>query len=236
MYELTQEEIEQVMANIATFNDELDNLSADLLLYEQFDGPLEQQQEKIYGMVLAIDTLFVTSLRGRAHEIYQIISSLTNNWPDISERLNNPNLNIQNDPNQVFIEANFFLNIVFNSTGPAGWNHCSFATKFLHWCNCEHFPIMDSKSRISITIFQENHNTPAEDMILPNPPQGIENIIEDYKKWIIFYSSLIADNIGFINDLQNHDTETQRNTRDELFILNSPLRIFDKYFYIKGKE
>ena len=106
-----------------------------------------------------------------------------------------------------------------------------FATKFLHWCARDHFPMVDSNARRAINSFQTRwHPRPKrKDLIAKMTPSGEDARLRDYGKVVRFYGGLIR---GLSKPQQDSLSEADATCG----VSNSLLRILDKYFWMKGRE
>ncbi len=150
----------------------------------------------------------------------QIVTIIENLCPDALEK----------SPDIVWNAAKQMLPYVLNHSANCRENY-SFATKFFHWSTRHHFPSVDSKARIAINQLQRRSN--VRPLIRKfSPAMGNLSYIQEYERWIYFYSDLIA---GLPRDQRNQlvcaDYKSQKCLEPTE---NSLLRILDKYFYYEG--
>ena len=96
----------------------------------------------------------------------------------------------------------------------------SFATKFMHWCTKEHFPIMDSAARCAISRHEDRIASEFD-------PRDPDHCLGDYRWWIHFYA-------GLLRSFGEHAEAIVQADSEKATMPNSLLRILDKYFWMKG--
>ena len=137
---------------------------------------------------------------------------------------------LENSPEDVYGVAKKILPHILNHTEKCRENY-SFATKFFHWCTRFHFPIVDSRARLAINALQTQLKVRPR-IRKSTVAMGDLTYIEEYQRWIHFYSDLIA---GLTIDQRKMLVDADRDSQNSVDKMdNSLLRILDKVFYFKG--
>jgi hypothetical protein len=137
---------------------------------------------------------------------------------------------LENSPELIWGVASRIMPHILNHTPNCRENY-SFATKFFHWSTRHHFPIVDSRARGAINAMQCEHEVrPCIWKSAVGIPKG--KYIEEYKRWIQFYSDLIRSiSAEDRKRLIEADVSSQLSKSPTK---NTLLRILDKVFYYKG--
>ncbi|PKL47791.1 MAG: hypothetical protein CVV39_05295 [Planctomycetes bacterium HGW-Planctomycetes-1] len=236
MYKLTYDELERVKKGIRKFNSNPVNLAADYSIAKQFGHILNGEICHLPGAIVLLDGFFQTGLRFQGYDsIHEIYDNLQQQWVNVQASLGNLQqlpMAIQEQDERIRL-LGLIPELVRGRRRV--WPY-SFATKFFHWCAREHFPIMDSKSRVAIHNFQITKNVRRRDLLInKGKPKGQGECIEEYKKWINFYNRFFIDNAeDTLEQIEQCDEEAQNGS--PFHIQNTLLRVLDKYFYIKGSN
>jgi len=222
--------IEEAKSIIGSVNEDTAFLASDFLVYTQAKKLTNSLNEKDMTLqVLLIDGLWATQLFREKGGVQSIIGRINNDIDKIQNTISNLSENdLSKNPDKVYKAAEEIFPIILES---GKRQHYSFTSKFFHWCTCNHFPIVDSRARKSINSFQRKHKL-THDLVLKDTAAMGMTYLEEYRRWVYFYSDLLnslseKDNIL----LRKIDIETQRNTNPEFLCEHSILRILDKVFY-----
>lgn len=235
-------DMEQVRANVGAFNMSLAHLAGDFLTHKFFHGNEFQDSGFEAVRVVLVDVLWATQVNregtlGRPEEakpLHLLCAHLRDQFAHLRatlEPLGNADL-LENNPELVCAHACAALDIIFNAEGINN-KPLSFASKFLHWLAPSHCPIIDDRaSKATRDLLPE--------LWEPVALQGIEGEgpeIRKYKRWLLFYSSLLGEvDLETRMALVKYDEETQQNTSATLARRNTILRVLDKHFWIHGRR
>ena len=228
-------DVDAAIIAIKQYNASSTLLTADSLLRQHFPTiSASLDHSTMAERVVLLDALWATRLFMESGSTERIIGSLITHAAEIERvLLALPSNALENDPHLVVAAAQRLLPVILHLTADDGSKprqNYSFATKFFHWVTRHHFPIVDSKARKCISEIQAYHN--ASNRVRKYPPYTDLSYLEEYPRWILFYSDLIA---GLTLDVKERlltaDGESQPTSRRAQ---NSLLRILDKVFYIQG--
>lgn len=224
------------IAAIRQYNSSATLLAADRLMHVHFaevEGSFDPTT--LAECVVLLDGLWATRLFMEPGASDRIVASLVahaNRLAPIPSELTEDAL--ERDPKTVSNIARQVLPVILrHSPGsvPRFRQNYSFATKVFHWTTRYHFLIVDSRSRARINAIQRSQGIRSAGRSSTAAMQGLTHDNE-YVRWILFYSDLIAgleagDRDMFIEtDLTSQPADHRR--------MNSLLRILDKVFYIQG--
>ena len=135
---------------------------------------------------------------------------------------------LKSKPDAVYETAKPFLKLILTEAGTSK-QHYSFATKLLHWCTRQHFPIVDKNARKAINRFQRDQGDDHGRVLAPGFD---EDYVEEYRRWTRFYSILL-------NSLDDKASARLLHADKESLpgpvkIENTLLRVLDKHFYVKA--
>jgi len=216
---------------IKEFNNSVTISAPELLIWNLFRDDFNFKRERAACAVVLLDGLWKTQLFRHEEDFDRI----TNNIAECSRKIVANLAQLKKDdlkdyPEKVYRIAKEVFPIVLGR--PSQRQNYSFTSKFFHWCAREHFPIMDNNARKAINRFQKRHNL-KRGILVPSSVTD-STYIEDYKRWIYFYSALLNSlSPAQSQALLNADHASQCH---DLRVSNTLLRVLDKVFYFVGKS
>ena len=230
-------DVERAARAVEKVNSSRTFLAGDRLMHRSF-GTIRDcfARDSIAENVVLLDAVWRTNLSMQPGTSEQIVASLEKQADCLTGLLESLRVDdLERRPETVVGVARKAQPVILPPTSEQGKpfrENYSFATKFFHWVTRHHFPIVDSRARKSINALQRAvHASPV--VRASTAEWGRLCYVEEYGRWVRFYSDLIAGLGGPDRErLLKADYDSQLGWLTA--VENSLLRVLDKVLWSQG--
>jgi len=225
-------DVDRACAELGYLNGQAVFAASDFLVAREFVPYEPLPPGKAVCAMLILDGLWATQLfrePGGLERMLQLYGQHATSCGDALRRLHQ--FTLEDHPERVSeVAAELLGTLLVPAEG--GRQHYSFAAKFFHWHAPQHLPIVDSRARRAINMLQKACSQHRGVVLASTAEMWGETYVEEYGRWIAFYSSLIRALTKV--DRERLLATDRESLPPDFSITNSLLRVLDKVFWHRG--